>query len=138
MAMDRRQLSLATSGLPAHDRPPATVSPPEEPGDLTQPSAASVGSGSGLACGERRSDWERFDRHQRPAAIDGVVADVQHEPVARQMRPARHVRTFPEVSISVEDVRLVVDPPECLAEVKELIHLTAESHRGFNSEVIRG
>jgi len=136
--MSRRQLSLATSGQPAHDRPPATVSPPEEPGHLTQPSAASVGSGSGLACGERRSDWERFDRHQRPATIDGVVANVQHEPVARQVRPARHVRSFPEVALSVERAGRAVHAPERLAEIKELIHRRSPSQRQFHSEVTDG
>jgi hypothetical protein len=136
--MSRRQLSLSTSGQPAHDRPPATVSPPEEPGHLTQPSAASVGSGSGLACGERRSDWERFDRHQRPVSIDGVVANVQHEPVARQVRPARHVCPFPEVALSVERVRGVVHAPQGLAEKQELIHWQAAWQRQFHCEVIRG
>jgi hypothetical protein len=153
MAASRRLLRAETSEAPTRNRSvrtgrcrssrcrpqaPALGIAPEEPSDLAEPTAATVGTGSGLSSGEPRCDPKGVDRNEGPAAVERIASRKQDEPVARHVRPARNIPQLPEVTLSVERKRRRCDPPQRLAEIKELLHRPSASQAVIHAEVTAG
>jgi hypothetical protein len=153
MVASRRLLRAETSEAPTRNRSvrtgrcrsfryrpqaPALGIAPEEPGDLAEPTAATVGTGTGLSSGEPRCDSKGVDRNEGPAAVERIAARKQDEPVAGHVWPARHIPQLPEVTLSVERERGRCYPPERLTEIKELLHRPLGSQAVIHAEVTAG